>query len=71
MSGRQLAISHLALDSFLIPSPFHFLSQEAGTSMEGRDEELWMVDHLGDSALYIFKYPLTIVPRVIMCVLNL
>ena len=39
--------------------------------MEGRDEELWMVDHLGDSTLYILKYPLTIVPRVIMCALNL
>lgn len=71
VSDSSSAVSHLALALFLILSSLHFLSQEAGARREGRDEEFWMEDHLGDSALYIFTYPLTIVPRTNMCVLNL
>lgn len=49
-------VPHLSLGSPLISSSFHFLSQEA-TRTEGRDEKFWMDDNLGDSALYMFKYP--------------
>lgn len=46
------AVSHLALALFLILSSLHFLSREAGARREGRDEEFWMEDHLGDCPVY-------------------
>lgn len=53
--------------TYLIFPSLHLLFQKSDTRRHRRDEEFWMVDNWGDAALYVLKYPLTIVPRTSWC----
>lgn len=60
-AGRMFLIFHWT--HFLSQLSFHLLFWEADTQRDSRDEEFWMEDNLHNSALYISRYPLTIVLR--------
>ena len=54
LCNSRLGASHLSLDSISHLS-FHLLFQETDTGRDDRDEELWIEDNSGDSALYIYS----------------